>query len=68
MKWPILALSAALGFASPVWTRGSFKEASQAKTGKPARDFMAGSQLWIEGNSSLHRYYLTAGQMRPRAI
>jgi hypothetical protein len=23
-------------------------------------DFMGGSRVWIEGNSSLHRYYLTA--------
>jgi hypothetical protein len=65
MKWHILILSAALGFAGPVWTRGFSPETS--KPGKPARDFMAGSQIWIEGNSSLQRYFLTGGPISAKS-
>jgi hypothetical protein len=55
MKFGILVLSAAVGFMGPVCTYGSPTEPK-----KQALDFMAGTQVWIEGNSSLRRYYLTA--------
>jgi hypothetical protein len=61
MKWRILILATAFGFVGPVWTLGSF--AKTPKPGKPVRDFMAGSRLWVEGNSSLHRFSLSAGEI-----
>lgn len=33
------------------------------KSGKPALDFKAGSELWLEGNSTLHRFYFNATQV-----
>jgi hypothetical protein len=67
MKWRVLILLVALGFLGPVWTSGSTAEASKAKSGKSAKDFMAGSRLWIEGNSSVRRYYLTAGKITAKS-
>ncbi len=32
-------------------------------SGKPALDFKAGTTLWLEGNSTLHRFYFTATQV-----
>src|SRR5580692_397119 len=58
MKRLILVFSAVLGLIGPGWTWGSSRDIP--KSGKPARDFMAGSQLWVEGNSSLRRFSLSA--------
>jgi hypothetical protein len=65
MKWRSFLLPVVLGLMGPVWTRGASPETS--KPGKPLRDFMAGSQLWIEGNSSLRRYFLTAEKMTAKS-
>lgn len=56
-KWVSLILSAVLGVSGLLWATSSWN--SKPETSKPARDFMAGSQIWIEGNSSLRRYYFT---------
>ena len=57
MKYRILLLLAVLGGMG----QGCGGAASpKTDSGKPDSDFMAGSQVWIEGNSSLRRYYLTA--------
>ncbi len=34
-----------------------------AKSGKPALDFKAGTELWLEGNSTVHRFYFNATQV-----
>lgn len=36
---------------------------SQSDSGKPALNFKAGTELWFEGNSTLHRFYFTATQV-----
>jgi hypothetical protein len=60
MKFKILFWWGVLGLAGAAGAFATINELSKSKPGKPAMDFMAGSQVWIEGNSSLHRYYLTA--------
>jgi hypothetical protein len=36
---------------------------SDSHSGKPALDFKAGSELWLEGNSPVTRFYFTATQV-----
>jgi hypothetical protein len=62
MKWWIWMLWGMLGWVSltGVFAHG---ETTRPASVKKNPDFMADSQIWIEGNSSLHRYYLTAGKM-----
>lgn len=67
MKWPILLLLLALEFAGPVGTLAASTESSKSKPNKPTLDFMAGTQVWIEGNSSLRRYYLTAERISAKS-
>lgn len=67
MKWGILVFSAVFGMASPLSIPASFAEALKAKSGEPTLDFMAGTQVWVEGNSSLRRYYLTVGKISAKS-
>ncbi len=67
MKWRILILSTIVGFQGPVWIPGALASTTKTKTSKPIRDFMSGSQLWIEGNSSVRRYYLTAEKISAKS-
>jgi|GEM_PF-6375841 hypothetical protein len=58
MKRWILVLSAVLGVGGLLWVSSDRLKTSKAESGKVPADFMAGSQIWIEGNSSLRRYSL----------
>jgi hypothetical protein len=69
MKWRILFLPVvllALGSVGAL-AAGPSMEPSKSKPGKPAPDFMAGTKVWIEGNSSLHRYFLTVERVSARS-
>jgi hypothetical protein len=59
MKRWILILSGILGVGGLLWVASDHLKNSKAETAQAKPDFMAGSQLWIEGNSSLKRYSLT---------
>ncbi len=60
MRFKVLFWWGILGLAATAGAFATINELSKPKPAKPVKDFMAGSQIWIEGNSSLHRYYLTA--------
>lgn len=60
MRRVMMAAALFLGLVSAGMSGAAPGEAPRVKPDKPAMDFMSGSQVWIEGNSSLHRYYLTA--------
>lgn len=57
-KW-ILTFTAVFGLSGLSGASGLPVEAPVPGQGKAVRDFLSGSQVWIEGNSSLHRYYFT---------
>jgi hypothetical protein len=60
MKRLFLLLAAVLAFAQvPGAALLAPLGYSQAKTDKPVPDSMIHAQVWIEGNSSLQRFYLT---------
>ncbi len=65
MKRFIFVLLTAFGFL--VTGRDPAVSSEKAKPHKPDADFIAGSQLWLEGNSSLRRYYLTAEKITAKS-
>lgn len=60
-------MSLVLGFLGPVWTLTASTKPLKSKSRKPTLDFTTGTQVWIEGNSSLRRYYLTAERISARS-
>ncbi len=58
VKRKILVLAAALAVGGLVWSAVALNRDSNGQPGQIPPDFLRGSQVWVEGNSSLHRYYL----------
>jgi hypothetical protein len=56
-KWLFIFLGV-LAAGGLVWAAVMLNRDTVPVSGKVSADFLAGSQVWIEGNSSLHRYYL----------
>lgn len=59
MKWKYLILASVFCAGGWLWASSASERHTPTGPEKAPRDFMAGSQVWIEGNSSLHRYYFT---------
>ena len=67
MKRWILILLAVLGAGGLLWFASDKIRASKTGDGGPKPDFMAGSQVWIEGNSSLRRYSMDMGMISAKS-